>query len=134
MKNCSTIKPDEFCINVYSLNQNLFWKGRSWKAWGRATEPDLVTNLPNPIYTAQMHIASFPFMKINSVFQMSLRGEKKRLFWQQSWQTLCRHCWFLFTGSIKYSLRNSWMSYDYFDRCSHFMEFQFNKHWGNKRD
>lgn len=77
MKNCSTIKSDEFCINVYLLNQNLFWKGRSWKAWGRATEPDLVTKLPNPIYTVQMHIASFPFMKINSVFQMSLRGKKK---------------------------------------------------------
>lgn len=27
-----------------------------------------------------MHIASFPFMKINSVFQMSLKREKKKDF------------------------------------------------------
>lgn len=55
--NGPNMKSDEFYIDLYSSDQNLFWKGRSWKALGRTTKSDVVTKLPNSMYTAQMNLA-----------------------------------------------------------------------------
>lgn len=38
--------------------------------------PEMVTTLPNPIHVAPVNTASFPFMKISSVFQRSLKKKK----------------------------------------------------------